>query len=156
MPEELGKGLYLAGAGMGLVFLALLAFFLIILALRKLFPGDEPAPEGQEVSQGQPEQEAIPAVATEVPVMAPAPQPTAAIAGPRVAAMAVALYLAIEQEEQLRQPLEAMASVPAQASPPQRSSTWSAYGRESLMASHGRRPPAYGQRSQTPYTRRQR
>ena len=158
MPEDLGKGLYLAGAGMGLVFLALFAFFLIILALRKLFPGEEPAPEGQEVPQGQPEKEAVPTVAIEAPVAAApqpvAPQPAVAMAGPRVAAMAVALYLAMEQEEQLRQPLGALESVPTQAPLPLGASSWSAQGRESLMANQGRRPSAYGQRSHTPYTNR--
>ncbi|MBI2856489.1 MAG: OadG family protein [Chloroflexi bacterium] len=147
MPEDLGEGLYLTGVGMGLVFLALVAFMLILLALRRFFLDEEPAPERQEVPRGQPEQEAIPATATEVSP-APGPQSAAAIPGPRVAAMAVALYLAMEQEEQ---PLGAEDPLRPQPAPSQHATSWSAQGRASLMASHGRRPPAYGQRPHTPY-----
>ena len=43
MPVDLGDGLYLALVGMGLVFLSLVAFMLILLALQKLFPGEEVA-----------------------------------------------------------------------------------------------------------------
>ena len=43
MPEELGDGLYLALVGMGLVFFSLVVFMLILLALQRLFPGEEVA-----------------------------------------------------------------------------------------------------------------
>ena len=117
MTEELREGLYLAATGMGLVFLSLLAFMLILIALAKLFPAEEveevdAAVETLEAAVQEPAQEAQPAPVELAPAAppeqaaplpepaAPAPAPPqAGVSGAKIAAMAVAMYLAMEQEE---------------------------------------------------------
>ena len=170
MTEELREGLYLAATGMGLVFLSLLAFMLILIALAKLFPGEEveeveevdEAIEMLEAAAQEPAQEAQPAPVELAPAAppeqaaalpepaAPAPAPPqAGVSGAKIAAMAVAMYLAMEQEE-------VAAGVPAEAPPildlSRVPSEWSIQGRASLWQSQGRRPQAYGQRSYGAYS----
>ena len=48
MSEEMNQGIRLAALGMGLVFSALIAFMLILFALRQFFPGEEFTPEDDE------------------------------------------------------------------------------------------------------------
>ena len=119
MSAELTEGLRLAGSGMGLVFATLVVLMLILYALGKLFPDESPEePAGEPAA----EQEVTPAAATleepapeaiepppfeaqPAPVLAatPEPQPAAApaarqgVPGAKVAALAVAVYLAMEQ-----------------------------------------------------------
>ena len=166
MTEELREGLYLAATGMGLVFLSLLAFMLILIALAKLFPAEEveevdAAVETLEAAVQEPAQEAQPAPVELAPAAppeqaaalpepaAPAPAPPqAGVSGAKIAAMAVAMYLAMEQEE-------VAAGVLAEAPPildlSRVPSGWSIQGRASLWQSQGRRPQAYGQRSYGAY-----
>ena len=167
MTEELREGLNLAATGMGLVFLSLLAFMLILIALGKLFPGEEveevdaaidtleaaarePAQEAQpapvELAPAAPQEQAAPLPEPAAP--APAP-PQAGVSGAKIAAMAVAMYLAMEQEDiAARVPVVAPPILDLSRTP----SGWSSQGRASLWQSQGRRPQAYGQRSYGAYS----
>ena len=94
MTEELREGLYLAATGMGLVFLSLLAFMLILIALGKLFPGEEveevdAAVETLEAAAQEPAQETQPAPVELAPAAPPEQAALAAgtsRASPRAAA----------------------------------------------------------------------
>ena len=164
MPEDLGDGLYLALVGMGLVFLSLVAFMLILLALRSLFPSEEVAeivetdedPVAAAIREAEAEEEpAIEEGATarlQEQKAAPDGPTNGRISGARVAAIAVAMYLAMEQEENVAHP----PGVPSTWTPSQDYSGWSSLGRASLWGSQGRRPQAYGQRSQGAYPPRSR
>ena len=159
MPEDLGEGLELAAVGMGLVFFTLVIFLLILLALRKLFPGEEVAEiietDGASEEAG-PIEEAQP-VSVELAIATPQEPSAAAVAptgvsmsGGKIAAMAVAMYLAMEQEERT-------ANTPAATTggnPSQEPSAWSNLGRPSLWESQGRRPQAYGEKSHSAYSPR--
>ena len=182
MSAELTEGLRLAGSGMGLVFATLVVLMLILYALGKLFPDESPEePAGEPAA----EQEVTPAAATleepapealepppfeaqPAPVLAaiPEPQPAAApaavapaarqgVPGAKVAALAVAVYLAMEQEEAHRAvaPAAVVENAASQTDPLQQqpSSSWSGLGRAALWRSQGRRPPAYGQKPHSAY-----
>ena len=174
MSAELTEGLKLAGTGMALVFTTLVALMLILYALGRLFPGEsaeEPAaePEVTPAAANVDEQatEAIeppPVEAQPAPVVAAtaAPQPAVVapavrqgVFGAKIAALAVAVYLAMEQEEAPH--AEAQASVVKDAAlqtDPRRqqpSSSWGSMGRAALWSSQGRRPPAYGQKPHSAY-----
>jgi Na+-transporting methylmalonyl-CoA/oxaloacetate decarboxylase gamma subunit len=175
MPEDLGDGLYLALVGMGLVFFSLVAFMLILLALRNLFPSEEVAevvetdedpvavvitdddpvvaviadddPVAAAIREAEAEEE--PAIAGwanagwQEQTAAPDDPTNGRVSGAKVAAIAVALYLAMEQEGDVEHPTV----LP---------SDWSTQGRAAHWASQGRRPQAYGQRSQSAYPPRNR
>ena len=166
IPENLAEGLNLAGAGMAVVFAALVVFMLILMALQKLFPGEEMEMEVLEAAE-----------ASEAPQVAvvnsdeEAPEPVAVmdngaggrIPGSQIAAMAVALYLAMEQEEQAQptaiavtEPVSATAPVPTPtpAAAPHGRSSWGRIGREALLDTQGRRAPSYGNRPQSAYNPR--
>ena len=158
MPEDLGEGLYLAAMGMGLVFFSLVIFMLILLALAKLFPSEvaeviqtdeTPAATEREDKQASEERTAI---GVQEPLAVPAPLTEGRIPGAKIATMAVALYLAMEQEESAAQTPVATSA----RDPSQNSSTWSVLGRVSHWESQGRRPQAFGQRSQSAYPARNR
>ncbi len=132
MPQELGEGLYLAGAGMGVVFFSLLVFLFILLTLRRLSPGGTAASArlGAAESMGVVAQQAQPTAGGE---------PSETTTGERVVAAAVAAYLAMEHDDPSEQ---ASSETPA----PAPRSRWSAQGRAHTLGSHGRRPPPYGRK----------
>ena len=168
IPENLAEGLNLAGTGMAVVFAALVVFMLILMALQKLFPGEEmelevPEPEPAEVSEAM--------QVTAVNSDEEAPEPVAVmdngaggrIPGSQIAAMAVAIYLAMEQEEQAQltaiavtEPVSATAPVPTPtpAAAPYGRSSWGRIGREALLDTQGRRAPSYGNRPRSAYNPR--
>ncbi|MQF48508.1 hypothetical protein FIM08_01180 [SAR202 cluster bacterium AC-647-N09_OGT_505m] len=172
MPEDFGNGLYLALAGMGLVFLSLVLLMLILFALRKLFPSEEVKeiieandnPMTATITDENPvaaainEAEVEPTIAEYVHVESQVQE--AALSGPndgrihraKVAAIAVALYLDMEQERDVAHP----PVVPSAWPPTQDYSGWSILGRASIWGSQGRRPQAYNQRSQSAYPPRSR
>ena len=139
---------------MGLVFVALLAFLLIMLLLQKLFPDEEVQPDevgdgggfatGEVASVGQ---------AVEV-------QTLDGLAGAQIAAMAVALYMSMEDEESGehsdRQEGEDVAVTAPAAAPtePPAASNWTLRGRTALMESQSRRPPPFGQKLHSGYSQR--
>ena len=176
MNAELVEGLRLAGAGMALVFSTLVALMIVLFALGRLFPGEEA--EEAEVPETQSaaalEESAAPVAEPPAPIEAPpqveasppqAPVPAPAlpvaiesqsregVPGAKVAALAVAVYLAMEQEES---ELADAAPVPVSASqaapqPAELTSNWSNLGRAALWRSQGRRPSAYGERTHSAY-----
>jgi Na+-transporting methylmalonyl-CoA/oxaloacetate decarboxylase gamma subunit len=155
MAEDMGEGLYLAAAGMGIVFLTLLVFMMILFALRKLFPGEEvPEDTAEDAAEVRVIQEAQ-------RVMSTTQEPSAAgaiasagstvagrIAGSRIAAMAVAMYLAMEQEEMAATILVSNTAVGASWN----RSNWTTQGRDSFRQSQGHRPQAYGQKSHSAFS----
>ena len=174
MSAEFAEGLELAGAGMGLVFATLVALMVILFALGRLFPGEE-AEEGVEEPDTQtPDaldesatpitEQPAPVESTSAPVSEPAPEPQpAAIAAPardgvpgsKVAALAVAVYLSMEQEESERAGAITAPSMAAEShanpQPSQPASNWGSLGRAALWRSQGRRPSAYGHRAHSAY-----
>ena len=166
IPENLAEGLNLAGTGMAVVFAALVVFMLILMALQKLFPGEEMELEVLEPAEA-PEAPQVTVVNSDEE----APEPVAVmdngaggrIPGSQIAAMAVALYLAMEQEEQAQltaiavtEPVSATAPVPTPtpAAAPYGRSSWGRIGREALLDTQGRRAPSYGNRPQSAYNPR--
>ena len=162
MAEELREGLDLAVVGMGLVFLTLVVFMLILFALRKLFPGEDVA-EDVETDEAPAEVGAI-EEAQQVsvhPVVATTQEPSATVAttsggsipgrsmpGEKIAAMAVAMYLAMEQEESA-----ANTPVPTTTvGTSQSRSDWTTQGRDALRQSQGHRPQPYGQKGHSAYS----
>ncbi|MFH1560676.1 MAG: OadG family protein [Chloroflexota bacterium] len=153
MPEELGEGLYLAAAGMGLVFLSLLAFMLILFALRKFFPSEEVAEsiETEEAPAAVETEEAQQASEEPAPAELRAAAPDGAIGGripgAKIAAIAVGVYLATEQEEHVDQaPVVDRAAIPSL-----NDSAWNILGRDPSWGSQGRRPPPYGRSTRSTY-----
>ncbi len=171
VPENLAEGLNLAGTGMALVFAALVVFMLILMALQKLFPGEE-IEEEEFPEAAEPELVAEVIQVTETaPVVEEAPEPPAVaveqtvgrIPGSQIAAMAVAIYLAMEQQPQPVAVVAAepvLAQAPSSASPPSPATTpygrssWGRIGREAMLESQGRRAPAYGNRPQSAFNPR--
>ena len=180
MSAEFAEGLRLAGAGMGLVFATLVALMVILFALGRLFPGDEaeeadvePETQAAAAHDEAAEPEAEPPAAGEAPPQEvetpppPAPEPATVlppvtvtaprdgVTGAKVAALAVSVYLAMEQEES-GQAVAGPAPSPVSASqagpqPSQPTSNWSSLGRAALWRSQGRRPSAYGQKTHSAY-----
>ncbi len=170
VPENLAEGLNLAGTGMALVFAALVVFMLILMALQKLFPGEEiEEEEFSEAAEPEPVAEVI-QVAETAPVVERAPEPPAVaveqpvgrIPGSQIAAMAVAIYLSMEQQEQSQPfavaaeptPAATPALAPSPATTPYGRSSWGRIGREAMLESQGRRAPAYGNRPQSAFNPR--
>ena len=174
LQDNLAEGLTLAGTGMALVFVALVVFMVILMALQKLFPGEEMVMEMPEPEV--PEEAAEPLQAVEEQIEA-APEPIeivgsldeGRIPGAQIAAMAVAIYLEMEREEQAQiavaeSPEPALVSATPQApSPdpdpepeqaPQPRSGWGALGRATFLESQGRRAPSYNHRPQSPFNPR--
>lgn len=176
LPESFYEGLNLAGTGMALVFVTLVVFMLILMALNKLFPGDELELEPtatSPVAETSPEQQAAagataPGAEVAEPPAPPELQPAGVIPGSQIAAMAVAIYLAMEREEQAYQPVEwsepevalvsASAPAPEQGAAPddtaQHRSGWGASGRAAFRETQGRRAPSYNHRPQSPFNPR--
>ena len=163
MPEDLAKGLYLSGVGMGLVFVALVAFMLTMMLLQRLFPDDTVEPEKVGSSGG----DAIEKAASVETAEPPRPAEVESRSGPsgaRIAAMAVPLYLAMEEEEmglndyaQVNgQTVEAaaVAASPSAPATPQAVSNWTTGGRTALMESQSHRPTPYGQKLHSGYPQR--
>ena len=165
IPENLAEGLNLAGTGMALVFAALVIFMLILIALQKLFPGEEMEPEPEMPVVEAPEEPQAAEIdsgeeAPEPPLI-PVVEAPGRIPGSQIAAMAVAIYLAMEREEQ-PQPVAVAAAEPVSAPAPAHSpattqyghSSWGRIGREAMLDSQGRRAPAYGHRPQSAFNPR--
>ena len=178
MSADFAEGLRLAGAGMGLVFATLVALMVILFALGRLFPGEEaeeaaeapdtqtevsdeaaaPVAEQPAISDAPPQVEAPPPPAPEpAPALPPVTitAPRDGVTGAKVAALAVSVYLAMEQEES-GQAVDGPAPAPVAASqagpqPSQPTSNWGNLGRAALWRSQGRRPSAYGQKTHSAY-----
>lgn len=155
MPKDLGEGLYLTAVGMGVVFFCLAALMLVLLVLRKLFPGEEvaesvetqeaPAVVGTEVAQQA--SKGLASVEVQEPLAALQGSTEGRTVGVEVAVMAVAKYLATEQQEQVGQ----APAVDRATTPSQEGSDWKTQGRDLSRGNQGRRPPPYGEKTQSAY-----
>ena len=125
IPENLAEGLNLAGTGMALVFAALVVFMLILMALQRLFPGEEIEPEISELGAPPELVAEMVHIAETAPAIERAPEPPAPaveqvggrIPGSQIAAMAVAIYLSMEQQAQ-PQPVAVAVAEPVLAQSP--------------------------------------
>lgn len=148
MPESLGDGLYLTAVGMGVVFFCLAALMLVLLALQKLFPGEEvaessemeAAPSAVVTAVAQQSREALASVGLKEQAATHEIPTEGMAARAKVAAMAVATYLAAEQQA------EQAAAVDHANSPFQESRDWKTLGRDLSWENQGRRPPPYGRK----------
>ena len=142
---------------MGLVFLALLAFLLIMVVLQRLFPEDGAPLE--ELGSGGGE-EAVEDTALTEPTVPPqaesGPGQEGRLPGAQIAAMAVAMYLSMEQEESGGQGEGEVAVTTPASMPvlPSGVSNWSLSGRTALMEGQSRRPPPYGQKLSSAYSQK--
>ena len=136
--EKLLEGLYLAGVGMGLVFASLVAFLLVLLVIRRVYPDSDTQSEQKmnaELSENDSNK-------FEGPVADQSQEPTKALVdGEKIAAMAVAVYMQMEEEENIGQ------LVSSQSDTFSIQSNWKLDGRNALMGSQGHRPNMYGERS---------
>ncbi len=136
--DNLLEGLYLAGVGMGLVFASLMAFLLVLLVIRKVYPDSDTQSEQKmhsELSENDSNKfDSLPGDQGEEPT-------TLSPNGEKIAAMAVAVYMQMEEEENMSH------LVSSQNDTFSIQSNWKVDGRNALMSSQGHRPNMYGERS---------
>ena len=140
MPEEIEQGLYIASLGMGIVFLSLVILLVIVLLLRMLFPGPDPTaidnPEGQDGIQSiQGDFNS-----SNKNKLHPLGKIGSGTNTQEVAAIAVSLYLTLEQELDID---NHNSDKTQNVSSP---SKWRNQGRSALMAGHGHRPSPFSKR----------
>ena len=140
MPEEIEQGLYIASLGMGIVFLSLVILLIIVLLLRMLPHETDPL-----TIDNTEEQENISAIegdskSSNKGKLQPSVKSEHDTNTQEVAAMAVSLYLTLEQE------LDADNHSPEKAQDISSPSKWNAQGRSTLMAAQGHRPTPFGKR----------
>ena len=136
--DNLLEGLYLAGVGMGLGFASLMAFLLVLLVIRRVYPDSDTQSEQKmhsELSENDSNKfDSLPGDQGEEPT-------TLSPNGEKIAAMAVAVYMQMEEEENMSQ------FVSSQNDTFSIQSNWKVDGRNALMSSQGHRPNMYGERS---------
>ena len=136
--DNLLEGLYLAGVGMGLVFASLMAFLLVLLVIRRLYPDSDTQSEQKkhsELSENDSNKFYGP------PGNQGQEPTTSSPDGEKIAAMAVAVYMQMEEEENMGQ------LVSSESDTFSIQSNWKVDGRNALMSSQGHRPNMYGERS---------
>lgn len=137
MPDQLEQGLYVAALGMGIVLLSLVVLLVIVLLLDKLFR------ENDELSVDKPiRQSDLHNVDRDPKPLNTAPSQSLTKSNrgksnEEVAAMAVSLYLSLEQEfdidnQNLGKPQYTSFS-----------NKWKNQGRSTLMEGQGHRPPPF-------------
>ena len=141
MPEEIEQGLYIASLGMSIVFLSLVILLIVVLLLRMLPHETEPS-----TIDNTEEQDNISAIqgdsnSSNKGELQPSVKNKGDTNTQEVAAMAVSLYLTLEQElaadDNHNPDKEQGISSP---------SKWKAEGRSTLMAVQGHRPTPFGKR----------
>ena len=143
MTDNLAEGVYLSGIGMGLVFLTLVAFMLILLLLKRIFPGDDMA-EDEDTNNSEQDVILDGNLNFDGTNMNAQQNQGSQGLGAKIAAIAVSLYLATEKDETLSISAENFG----------RQSKWNKSGRESFWDSQGGRSEPYGRRTYTPYDNR--
>ena len=137
MTDNINEGIYISGIGMGLVFLTLVVFMIILLVLNKIFPGEEIADEVDSKSADVMESaETFNRIDMNYSV------PADKGLGSRIAAIAVGMYLTMEEDKVV---------TIANASNVGESRAWNKESQNSFWNSQGSRPSAYGSRSYKPY-----
>ena len=136
--DNLLEGLYLAGVGMGLVFASLTAFFLVLIVIRRLYPEFET--DSVQESNLE-ESEDIPSSTD--PATNENQQDSTLVYpnGEKIAAMAVAVYMQMEEEQAMQQLIYSGGDNPSHQS------SWRLDGRNAMMSTQGHRPTSYGERS---------
>ena len=144
MTEDLTQGLYIAVIAIGLVFTATATFFLILVLLKWIFPTPDQT-EGNSGNNPQlinydqnSEYDEPDDRATEAEN--PQSQPSNQQLGPKIAAVAVAIYLEMNaQEPQYQDKTDHSRNTPTISK-----SSWGNIGRSLLMDTQGNRPQAIG------------
>ena len=137
MTDNINEGIYIAGVGMGLVFLTLVVFMIILLVLNKIFPGEEITDEIDSKAVADLESAAS---VNDIDMNFTGPLDKGL--GSRIAAMAVGLYLTME-EDKVVTIADASNEIEARA--------WNKESQNSFWNSQGSRPTAYGSRTYKPY-----
>jgi len=144
MTNDLTQGLYIAVIAIGLVFTATATFFLILIALRWVFPtpdqdegnfGNNPQliSDDQNSEYEEPDDR-------ETEANNPQSIPASQELGPKIAAAAAAIYLEMSAQEH---PYQNKTDHDRNIQTMQKSS-WGNIGRSLLMDTQGSRPPAAG------------
>lgn len=137
MTDNINEGIYIAGVGMGLVFLTLVVFMIILLVLNKIFPGEEITDEVDSKSSNDAE---LAEADNEMDMNHTGPLDEGL--GSKIAAMAVGLYLTMEEDKVV---------TITDASNEVAASVWNKDSQNSFWNSQGSRPTAYGSRTYKPY-----
>ena len=143
MTDNLTEGIYLSGIGMGLVFLTLIAFMLILLLLKWVFPGED-IDTDEETNDSEKDMISLGNLSMADADMNIQQNQDSQGLGSKIAAMAVSLYLATEKDGTL-------------SMSPENSgvhSKWNKSNRESFWDSQGGKSSPYGKRIYTPYDNR--
>ncbi|MCL0032107.1 OadG family protein [Dehalococcoidia bacterium] len=137
MTDNINEGIYIAGVGMGLVFLTLVVFMIILLVLNKIFPGEEIADEVDSKSSND---VGLAEADNEMDMNHTGPLDEGL--GSKIAAMVVGLYLTMEEDKVV---------TITDASNEVAASVWNKDSQNSFWNSQGSRPTAYGSRTYKPY-----
>ena len=136
MTDNLNEGIYMAALGMGLVFLTLIVFMIILLLLKKIFPEDDTTDTVDFQTSNHTELMDTP---DQIDMSYTGLD---RVLGSKIAAMAVSLYLAMEQDNVVNI---------SNASGSIESSVWNKQSKNSFWNSQGSRPNSYGLRVYSPY-----
>ena len=137
MTDNINEGIYVDGVGMGLVFLTLVVFMIILLVLNKIFPGEEIAGEVDSKSAN-----VVESAETVNDIDMNYSGPLDKGLGSRIAAMAVSLYLTTEEDK-----VVTIADVSNEGE----ATAWHKESQNAFWNSQGSRPSAYGSRTYKPY-----
>ena len=140
MPDQLEQGLYVATLGMGIVLLSLVVLLVIVLLLDKLFRENDELAVDQTIRKSDLHNvERDPKPLNKAPFQPPTKSDRGK-SNQEVAALAVSLYLSLEQEFDIdNQNLD----TPQYTS---FSNKWKIQGRSTLMEGQGHRPPPFSKR----------
>lgn len=151
MPEEIVKsieeGLYVATIGMGLVFFSLLMFLLVLVVIRRVFPDDD---HTGDMPTTPTEAKLAPTEALLEKIYIDPPKES--ITGEKVAAMAVAIYLQMENLEKVQMTEPVLSEVGHIGLI--ESSNWKLKGRNTFMNNQGQRPSTFRQRGRSNHQQR--
>ena len=137
MTEHLGQGFHLAVIGMGLVFVTLFMFMIILIVLKWIFPGDTNDDDSDQ-PKDRDNSEEDPMYGT---------RKQTAMHGGKMAAVAVAVQMVLGQDggsSEVRHIVNIEAAT-------QQNNSWASVGRESMWDSQGKRPTPFRHKSHSAY-----
>ena len=140
MAVEIEQGLYIASLGMGIVFLSLVILLVIVLLLRMLPHETDPHTTDNTEDRGNISAIQGDSKSSNKGELQPPIKSERYTNTQEVAAMAVSLYLTLEEELDTDNPS------PDKAQDISSPSKWKTQGRSTLMAVQGHRPAPFGER----------
>lgn len=140
MPDQLEQGLYVATLGMGIVLLSLVVLLVIVLLLDKLFRENDQPSVDQTIRQSDLHNVDRDPKSLNKPALKPLIKSDRGKSNQEVAAMAVSLYLSLEQEFDINNQNLGETRYPSF------SNKWKTQSRSSLLEGQGHRPPSFSKR----------